>query len=130
MLNEPRWLRFDEIIAINKLEVGETGEPFFLREEGLLHSAVARPLNKWCYGEVDVVVLAVALIDGIVRNHCFEQGNKRTASTSALTFLEFNGYEWIGPDTARLGVMIEGLIIGRVNEARLVRYIKRHLRRV
>ena len=53
--------------------VGETGERHFVRDLGLLESALARPRNFFAFDEEDVVVLAVALMAGIARAHAFEQ---------------------------------------------------------
>jgi death-on-curing protein len=52
--NEPRWLPIEAVIQYNKLEVDETGETHFLRDRGLLESAVARPRNAFAYGEEDI----------------------------------------------------------------------------
>jgi len=67
------------VIEHNRLELAETGEQHFVRDFGLLESALARPRNSFAYGEEDLVVLAVTLMAGISRAHAFEQGNKRTA---------------------------------------------------
>jgi death-on-curing protein len=98
------------IIEINQDAVTATGEPFFLRDGGLLESAWARPQNYWAYGEDDIIVLAVTLLIGIAQNHAFEQGNKRTAFTAALMFLELNGYEFVGADSDELGQMVEAVM--------------------
>jgi death-on-curing protein len=100
-LNEPVWLSAETVIAINKELVRETGEPFFVRDRGLLESAVAKPINRFHYdGVEDLVSLATTLLFGVARNHAFEQGNKRTGFLAAIVFLETNGYT-IEPDTSR-----------------------------
>ncbi len=79
MASEPLWLSPDEIEDINRAIVAVTGETFFVRDQGLLESACARPQQHWHYDDQrDVVELAVALLLGVARNHPFEQGNKRT----------------------------------------------------
>jgi death on curing protein len=60
-----------------------------LRSEDMLQSALARPLHK---GEVELCVLASAYLFGIVKNHPFVDGNKRTGFAAADLFLYFNGY--------------------------------------
>jgi death-on-curing protein len=108
--NEPIWLSAAEIAEINKLEVEDTGERHFLRQPDPLESAVARPINLWVYqNEEDIVRLAVALLYGLAKNHTFEQGNKRTALTAALTFIETNGYRWFKDDDEELGHWVEEL---------------------
>jgi death on curing protein len=62
-----------------------------IRDEGMLESALARPLQKEAYGEPDLAALAAAYLFGIVKNHPFVDGNKRTGFASADLFLFFNG---------------------------------------
>ena len=74
-----------------------------VRDDGALQSALARPRNRWEYGEGDVVVLAAAYAFGIARNHPFVDGNKRTAWTVANIFLALNDHELVfdEPDAIR-----------------------------
>ena len=115
MRDEPHWLPLDVIIEVNQDAVATTKEPFFLRDAGLLESALARPQNHWHYGEDDVAILAVTLLLGIAQNHPFEQGNKRTAFTAALMFLELNGYEFGEEDRDELGQAVERVITGEMS---------------
>lgn len=76
MQSEPLWLEPAEVTELNRQIVAATGEPFGLRDTGMLASALDRPRNRWAYqGEDDAVALAVTLLFGIVRNHPFTQGN-------------------------------------------------------
>src|SRR4051812_9995371 len=70
--SEPIWLSVDRVVYINRRLVELTGEPHFLRDPGMLESAMMRAQNHWSYGEVDMVVLAGSLLLGINRNHPFE----------------------------------------------------------
>ncbi|HUN11521.1 MAG TPA: type II toxin-antitoxin system death-on-curing family toxin, partial [Rhabdaerophilum sp.] len=63
-----------------------------LRDEGMLESALHRPLQKAAYGDPDLGELAAAYLFGIAKNHPFVDGNKRTALAAADLFLYFNGY--------------------------------------
>ena len=92
MPSEPVWLDAELLVALNARIVADTGEPHFIRDRGLLESALARPVNHWHYGEEDMGALAVTLLLGIARNHPFGQGNKRTAFEAADAFLYLNGY--------------------------------------
>jgi death on curing protein len=96
--NEPNWLPLDIALDINREAVSRTGETYLLRDRALLESALAKPHNHWSYGEDDIVVLAVQLLDGIAHNHPFEQGNKRTAFIAFVMFLKANGYNLTSPD--------------------------------
>lgn len=63
-----------------------------IRDSGLLDSALARPLQKQAYGEPDLFDLAAAYLFGILKNHPFIDGNKRTGLATADLLLYFNGY--------------------------------------
>jgi death-on-curing protein len=97
--NEPIWLPVEIVVEHNRLELADTGEHHFVRDLGLLESALARPQNAFAYGEEDIVVLAVALMAGVARAHAFEQGNKRTAFAALRLFLRANGHDTAFNDT-------------------------------
>lgn len=63
-----------------------------IRDSSLLDSALARPLQKQAYGEPDLFDLAAAYLFGILKNHPFIDGNKRTGLATADLLLYFNGY--------------------------------------
>ena len=73
MPNEPNWLPIEAVIEHNRLEVEATGERHFVRDVGLLESALAHPRNFFGFGEEDILVLAVVLMAGIARAHAFEK---------------------------------------------------------
>jgi death on curing protein len=122
--NEPRWLPIETVINYNRLEAEATGEPHFLRDRGLLESALARPRNFFGFGEEDVVVLAVVLMAGIARAHAFEQANKRTAFEAMWHFLRQNGYDLAIDDTARWADEVIALVEHRSTEDDFVRAIR------
>jgi death on curing protein len=97
--NEPIWVPVEAIVEHNRLELRDTGEHHFVRDLGLLESALVRPRNAFAYGEEDPVILAVTLMDGVSRAHAFEQGNKRTAFAAMRLFLRANGYDTAFDDT-------------------------------
>jgi death-on-curing protein len=126
--NEPIWLSAAEIIDINRLEVEETGERHFLRQPDLLESAAARPINLWAYeNEEDIVRLAATLLYGLAKNHAFEQGNKRTALTAALTFIEANGYRWAKEDGDELGHWVEELTTDQITRDEFAERIRPYI---
>ena len=124
MLNEPKWLSLETVIEINQAAVRITGEPHFLRDPGLLESALARPQNAFAYGEEDVVVLAVRLLAGIAQSHAFAQGNKRTCFIATVQYLNENGYDLTIEDTADWADMVIDLVEHRIGEADFVRAIR------
>ena len=116
MPNEPRWLSVEAVIEINRRLVLVTGENHFLRDQGLLEGAVARPQNAFGYGEEDMVVLAVKLMAGIVQSHAFEQGNKRTGFVAMVQVLMENGHDLDIQDTRRWADEIIGFVEHRLTE--------------
>jgi death-on-curing protein len=114
--NEPIWLSAEVVVEHNRVELADTGERHFVRDVGLLESALARPRNAFAYGEEDMAVLAVALMAGISRAHAFEQGNKRTAFAAMQWFLRANGYDTAFDDTIDWADQMVKLIEHRLSE--------------
>lgn len=90
---EPVWLGSDIALAVHDRQLSEHGGGTGLRDGGALESALARPVNRWSYGEDDRCKLAAAYAFGIARNHPFAEGNKRTAWVIARLFLKLNAVE-------------------------------------
>jgi death on curing protein len=122
--NEPNWLPIEAVIDYNRLEAEASGEPHFLRDPGLLESALARPRDFFGFGEEDIVVTAVVLMAGIARAHAFEQANKRTAFEAMWHFLRQNGYDLAIEDTARWADEVIALVEHRSTEDAFVRAIR------
>jgi death-on-curing protein len=122
--NEPQWLSVETVIEINRAVVLLTGEPHFLRDRGLLESALARPQNALAYGEEDLVVLAVRLLAGIAQSHAFAQGNKRTCFVAMVQFLNVNGYDLAIEDSVAWADTIIALVEHRTTEEDFVRVIR------
>jgi death-on-curing protein len=91
MKPEPVWLLREFIVAIHERLIADYGGSPGLRDEGLLESALARPMHLFTYGKPSLAELAAAYAVGIAKNHAFIDGNKRTAFLAAGVFLERNG---------------------------------------
>jgi death-on-curing protein len=65
-----------------------------IRDEGLLDSALNKPLHVFNYGKPTVFELAASYALGIVKNHPFLDGNKRTGFVAAALFIEANGFSF------------------------------------
>ena len=76
-MSDPEWLDTSIVLDIHAEQLALFGGADGVRDPGLLESALARPLNKFVYGETSLAVLAAAYAFGIVRNHPFVDGNKR-----------------------------------------------------
>jgi death-on-curing protein len=122
--NEPIWVPVEAVVEHNRLELADTGEHHFVRDFGLLESALARPRNAFAYGEEDPVVLAVTLMDGVSRAHAFEQGNKRTAFAAMRLFLRANGYDTTFNDTIDWADKMIELLQHKLTEEQFVELVR------
>lgn len=123
---EPRWLSSGIALAVHDRQLAEHGGPIGLRDPGALESALARPVNRWNYGEDDPCALAAAYAFGIARNHPFADGNKRTAWVLARLFLKLNGVEIaFQPEDAIRTVL--ALAAGELTEEQLADWFRQRL---
>lgn len=91
-MKEPIWLRKRLVLALHEILLVEHGGPPGIRDDGLLESALGKPLNQYYYEQnCNIFALAASYSIGIMQNHPFVDGNKRTAFVSAKTFLARNG---------------------------------------
>jgi death-on-curing protein len=88
---EPFWISAVLAVAIHDRLIKVHGGGSGIRDKGLLESALSSPLNRYQYGERELVNLAANYAHSINRNHPFIDGNKRVAFLLAATFLELNG---------------------------------------
>jgi len=113
----PRWLTARVAMAIHNQAIALVGGAPGIRDQGLLESALERPHNLAAYGDApDMFDLAAAYCVGIIRNHPFVDGNKRTGYLAAHTFLELNGYT-VGPEEADIVTVIMGVADGSYDES-------------
>ena len=90
-MKPPVWVAREAVLAVHEQLLSEFGGDSGIRDAGLLDSALGRPENRLAYAEPSLFDLAAAYAFGIVRNHPFVDGNKRTGFTAAVLFLERNG---------------------------------------
>ncbi len=89
---EPVWIQKAAIVALHDRSLALHGGPSGIRDEGLLDSALQRPLNRFHYeGVDDVTALAATYAVGVASNHPFIDGNKRAAYQAMILFLALNG---------------------------------------
>jgi death on curing protein len=97
--NEPVWIEERDALAIQDRLLADHGGFPGLRDEGLLQSALARPLQHHAYADSpDVVEMAALYTAGLVRNHPFVDGNKRAGFVVGILFLELNGIRFIASE--------------------------------
>ena len=123
MVAAPKWLTYEQVIAIHNRQLRRFGGAAGLRDEGLLRSAIERLLNKWHYEQAERPELAAAYAFGLAKNHAFVDGNKRIAFMSMMVFLRKNGVKF-APDPAQATTIIIFLAAGEVSEESLARWIR------
>ena len=114
-MSEPIWIEQDLVLAVHDRQLVEHGGGEGLRDEGLLQSALGRPLNHFACESADIVELAAKYTAGIVQNHPFVDGNKRTGFVVGILFLELNGYRFTASEEAAAQAIIE-LAAGRMSD--------------
>lgn len=98
-----------------------------LRDEPSLESALARPRQRFAYEPAtDLPALAAAYGYGLVRDHPFNDGNKRVAFVTMGVFLGLNGQEIDAPETEVVAVMLS-LAAGELSEEHLADWIRSRL---
>jgi death-on-curing protein len=97
-MKEPQWVLRETVLALQERLLPEFGGIGGIRDDGLLHSALARPQQLFAYGQPSLFDLAAAYAFGLVRNQTFLDGNKRIGFTVAVLFLELNGKRFAAPE--------------------------------
>ena len=94
-MKQPNWIDERDVLALHSRLLALHGGRPGLRDRGLLKSALARAQQHFAYAEAaNIIDMAAALTAGIVRNHPFIDGNKRTGFVAGILFLELNGYRF------------------------------------
>ncbi len=120
------WLDKAIILAVHDRQIAEHGGGQGIPDEGLLESALHRPVNLSRYGEPEVGDLAAAYAFGIARNHPFVDGNKRTAWVAARLFLMLNAVD-LQFDKADATIMMQCLAAGDLSEDEVARWFRDHI---
>jgi death-on-curing protein len=90
-MKEPIWVRRDVVLAYHDLLLARHGGSSGIRDQGMLDSALGRPINLFNYEEPSLIQLSASYAYGLIKNHPFVDGNKRIAFATAVLFLELNG---------------------------------------
>lgn len=123
---EPVWVNQQVALAVHDRQLAEHGGAAGVRDEGGLGSALARPRNRWEYGEDELAVIAAAYAFGIARNHPFVDGNKRTAWVIANLFLLLNGGALKFEERDAI-TTVERLAAGELSEDELADWLRTRL---
>jgi death on curing protein len=123
---EPLWISKKAVLAMHSAQLAEHGGSDGIRDETLLDSALAKPLNVFAYADhLNLFRLAASYAFGIARNHAFVDGNKRTALVVSLTFLDRNGWDVVAPKEEKYFTFLH-LADGSLSEDELTVWFTKH----
>lgn len=124
---ETKYLTYEMLLALHvHLMRDEMQETYYgVGNPGLLMSALSRPLNAASYENADLIKQGAYLFQGLLMNHGFLQGNKRTAFYSLLWFFNYNG---VGSIEARPDEIV-GMCVSAENQKWSVEKIDEWLRK-
>jgi death on curing protein len=126
---EPLWIEEREVVAIHDRLLALHGGASGLRDRGLLESALARPRQHHAYADSsDVVERAALYTAGIVRNHPFVDGNKRTGFVIGVLFLELHGLDFKASEADATQAIIV-LAAGTLDEAAYAAWMRENAKR-
>ena len=126
-MNEPVWIRQDAVLNMHEEALMLHGGPEGVHDLGLLESALARPKNLFAYSDQipSIARLAASYAKGIIANHPFVDGNKRTAFIVSVTFLRLNGVQLTATKEDRV-LSFWSLAAGEITEEQLAQWFERN----
>lgn len=119
------WLTARLVRVIHAEQLAEHGGGDGVRDEGLLLSALARPINYGEYAAASIPELAAITAIALARNHPFIDGNKRTAYVALEVFLELNGYDFVASDAESVVVMM-ALAASELLDSEFIDWVRMH----
>lgn len=127
-MNEPVWLEKAALLHLHSSSLARFGGSEGLRDNGLLESALHRPINRFNYqGQegIDLADLAASYAFGVAHNHAFIDGNKRVALLACGVFLERNGCMLVASSVDAYRA-ITALAAGEIGEAGFAVWIRQN----
>ena len=125
-----RWISKSSLLLLHGESLSTHGGATGLRDEGLLDSTLARPLNLVAYAQIDqapdIAALAASYTSGIAQNHPFEDGNKRAAFLATGLFLYLNGYR-LNASQADATITVLSLAAGDLAEDDFAAWLRAHV---
>lgn len=122
-MSDPTWLLEVAVLIAHEVSLANFGGADGIRDRSLLESALARPRNLFVYGDPGIPELAAAYTTGIVKNHPFVDGNKRTGFLAGAAFLELNGLRLTATEPEATQIIL-GLAAGNVSELQLAAWFQ------
>lgn len=116
-----------EVYQLQHLLIEQFGGLRGVRDKNAVEAAVFRPQTGY-YNSIEEE--AAALMESLANNHGFVDGNKRIAFTAAATFLEINGSTLQVSSREGYDFMYGSLDRGEFRLAKIVEWIRKHMRRL
>ena len=127
MTGEPRWISKKALLMLHEESLALFGGPSGLRDEGLLDSALARPLNTHAYNPDSTLAdLSASYGFGLAKNHAFLDGNKRAAFLSIGMFLSINGHRLVADQVDAIQTML-AVAAGELHQRGLSVWIQKNI---
>jgi death-on-curing protein len=126
-MKRPRWIDRLALLLLHEETLAEHGGMTGMRDDAALDAALARPKHVHAYEPTaDLARLAAAYCFGLVRDHPFNDGNKRAGFLALGLFLSLNGYE-LQVDQAEAAETVLRLAAGQLSEKTLGEWIRNHM---
>jgi death on curing protein len=125
---EPLWILERSVLAAHYLLLAAHGGARGLRDAGLLESALGRVRQHYAYGSPDIIELSALYTAGLVRNHPFVDGNKRTGFAVGVAFLELNGFIFRAREEDAIQSVL-ALAAGQLDEPGYAAWLRANVRR-
>lgn len=122
-MSDPVWLLELAVLIAHEVSLANFGGADGIRDQNLLESALARPRNLFAYEDSGIPELAAAYTAGIVQNHPFVDGNKRTGLLAGAAFLELSGLRLTATEPEATQIIL-GLAAGDVSELQLAAWFR------
>jgi death on curing protein len=110
LATETVYIQYEEAVLIHFALMRKLGEiRYGIDHKSLIESALARPQHAEIYENADIIRQSATLLFGLIKNHPWLGGNKRTATTLLRRFLELNGYQktWTITEQIKLVLAVE-----------------------
>ena len=127
-MKEPVWLLREVVFSAHEESLARFGGLAGLRDPAMLDSALGKPQNLFAYGKPTLFALAASYAFGIIKNHPFTDGNKRTGLIAAIVFLELNGFAFHAAEVDAV-IRTLGLAAGEVSERDYAAWLKANSKR-
>ncbi len=127
-MKQPHWFSREECLALHDMMLADYGGMSGVRDDNMLESALAKPRQLFAYGKPSLAEMAAAYAAGVVKNHPFLDGNKRTGFMLGAAFLERNGHEFFATEVdATLKTL--ALAAGEMDERQYATWLAENSRR-